>query len=69
MTSTVNPYPTLTVGTPSTLFRTPIDPGTMMATYQYSAYPDGKRFVIVAPMSDVPQPVNVIFNWQSLLMR
>ena len=62
MAATVNTHPTLTVGAPSTLFRTPIDPGTMMATYQYAVHPDGKRFVIVAPMSDVPQPVNVILE-------
>ncbi len=69
MAAPVNTNPTLTVGPASKLFRTPIDPGTMLATYQYAVHPDGKRFVIVAPMSDVPQPIYVILNWQTLLKK
>ena len=33
----------------------------------YDVAPDGQRFLITLPTSDVPQPITVILNWRSLL--
>ena len=35
----------------------------------WGASVDGQRFLMVAPSTDAPQPVNVILNWQSLLKK
>jgi hypothetical protein len=61
--------PTLSVGTPQKLFRTPIDPAGAMTHSQFDVAPDGHRFLMVVPSTDAPQPVNVILNWQSLLEK
>jgi len=59
--------PAFTASVPKKLFRTPLDPTTTVSATVYDVHPDGKRFIMLAPASDVPQPVNVILNWQSLL--
>ncbi len=69
MAATIVTTPAFTVGVPQTLFRTPLDPTTTMLATVYDVHPDGKRFIMLAPVSDAPQPVNVILNWQSLLRK
>jgi hypothetical protein len=32
----------------------------------FDVHPDNERFIMVVPVSDAPQPVNVILNWPSL---
>ena len=61
--------PTLSVGVPRKLFRTPIDPTGAMIYAVFDVAPDGQRFLMVVPSTDAPQPVNVILNWQSLLKK
>jgi Tol biopolymer transport system component len=68
MAATVIKKPTLTVGTPKILFRTPIDPGSASVFYQFDVHPDG-RFAMIVPETDAPQPFNVILNWQRLLKK
>ena len=60
---------TLDVGVPQKLFRTPVDMGLAIGAIQYDVHPDGQRFVILAPATDTPQPVNVVLNWQALLPK
>ncbi|MEQ1910336.1 MAG: hypothetical protein ABMA15_16055 [Vicinamibacterales bacterium] len=69
MAVSVSMTPTLSVGTPQKLFRTPIDPAGAMTYSQFDVSPDGQRFLMVVPSTDAPQPVNVILNWQSLLKK
>ena len=61
--------PSLVAGTPAKLFRTPIDPGGASTYTQFDVAPDNQRFIMVVPVTDAPQPVNVILNWQSLLKQ
>ena len=69
MAATIVTTPAFTAGVPQKLFRTPLDPTATMYATVYDAHPDGKRFIMLAPVSDVPQPVNVILNWQTLMRR
>ena len=69
MAAPVTLMPTLSVGTPQKLFRTPIDAAGAMTYAQFDVAPDGQRFLMVVPSTDAPQPVNVILNWQSLLKK
>jgi Tol biopolymer transport system component len=52
---------------PRVLFRTPIDPGAALNYFQFDVHPDNKRFVMIAPVSDVPQPIHVVLHWRSLV--
>jgi serine/threonine protein kinase/Tol biopolymer transport system component len=61
--------PSLVVGPPEKLFRTPIDPGGAITYFQFDVHPDNQRFIMTVPVTDAPQPVNVILNWQSLLKK
>jgi hypothetical protein len=61
--------PTVVVGSPQKLFRTPIDPGATLTYFQFDVAADGQRFLMIVPSTDAPEPVNVILNWQSLLER
>jgi eukaryotic-like serine/threonine-protein kinase len=61
--------PSLLAGTPEKLFRTSIDPGGASTYTQFDVHPDNQRFIMVVPVTDAPQPVNVILNWQSLLKK
>jgi serine/threonine protein kinase/Tol biopolymer transport system component len=69
MAAAIDSRRTLEAGIPQKLFRAPIDIGLMGTLYLYDAHPDGQRFIILAPATDTPQPVNVILNWQSLLPK
>ena len=69
MSVAVTVSPSLAAGTPERLFRTPIDPGNANVFYQFDAHPDGRRFVMVVPEADAPQPFNVILNWQTLMKK
>ena len=69
MASTIITTPVFAAGVPQKLFRTALDPTTTMFATVYDVHPDGKRFIMLAPVSDVPQPVNVILNWQTLMRR
>ena len=69
MAATIVNIPAFTAGVPHKLFRTPLDPTTTMVATVYDVHPDGQRFIMLAPVSDAPQPVNVILNWQSLLRK
>lgn len=67
MAVAITAKPSLVVGSPEKLFRTPIDPGGAISYFQFDVHPDHQRFLMVVPLTDAPQPVNVILNWQSLL--
>jgi eukaryotic-like serine/threonine-protein kinase len=69
MSVAVTVSPSLAAGTPERLFRTPIDPGNANVFYQFDTHPDGRRFVMVVPEADAPQPFNVILNWQTLMKK
>jgi len=69
MASTIITTPAFAAGVPQKLFRTTLDPTTTQFATVYDVHPDGKRFIMLAPVSDVPQPVNVILNWQTLMRR
>jgi Tol biopolymer transport system component len=69
MAAEIATAPMFAAGVSQKLFRTTLDPTTTMYATVYDAHPDGKRFIMLAPVSDVPQPVNVILNWQTLMRR
>jgi hypothetical protein len=69
MAASVSLKPTAVVGPPQKLFRTAIDPGGAIGFFQFDAHPDNERFIMAVPVSDAPQPVNVVLNWQLLLKR
>jgi Tol biopolymer transport system component len=64
----VTTTPTLSVGAHERLFTLPIEAtfGTPGVTL-FDPAPRGERFVMLVPVSEVPQPVTVILHWQSLL--
>jgi hypothetical protein len=56
-----------TFGTPTELFRLPIDGGPMDARDHYSAAADGQRFLVDgAAESELRAPITVLINWTAL---
>jgi hypothetical protein len=65
--------PTLNVGPPRELFKSPIASGGPRAfAFHYDVTPDGKRFLLIArPDQTAPaaSPITVVLNWQADLRR
>lgn len=60
--------PTLEVGTPSRLFTLHIQPPTFAERPQYTASPDGQRFLVNAVIGEgETAPLTVVLNWQPAL--
>ena len=73
MSATVSGLTTLTIGAPQQLFQPQMIGASFAALgreQQYAVAPDGKRFLINAPVGQPSMsPLTVILNWQSLLNR
>jgi Tol biopolymer transport system component len=65
--------PTLNVGPPRELFKSPIASGGPRAfAFHYDVTPDGKRFLLIArPDQTAPaaSPITVVLNWQATLRK
>lgn len=56
------------VGQPTKLFAAPLNEAVGLVT-PFDAHPDGKRFLVQMPVSEVVPTINVILNWQELLKK
>lgn len=63
----VNADSTFAVGTSTTLFRSPLAPGTHGSPYDAAA--DGQRFLFAIPSGNAMPPMTTILNWTSLVTK
>jgi len=68
MAAIVTTTPNLATGSPVKLFRAPLDPSVGVLT-PFDVHPDGKRFLVQMPVTEVQPPINIILNWQELLRK
>ena len=55
------------LGTPHSLFRTSLLPGSSVD--QYAPSPDGRRFMMMTPLTNTDAPPTLVVNWPALLKK
>src|SRR5262249_1062154 len=68
MSVDITTSPSFKASAPKVLFQTPLSAGSAEA-YRWDLTPDGQKFLINTPVSDLSSPIAVVVNWHTALKK